>query len=121
MSELLTYKGYYGTVHYSAEDEVFYGKVHAINDLVNFEGSSVDELKSAFQESVDDYLQTCEELGKKPNKTFKGSFNVRISPELHQRAAVYAQENSISLNELIKRAIARLVGGNEDLGDGSLA
>lgn len=120
MSELLTYKGYFGTVHYSAEDEVFYGKVHAINDLVNFEGSSVDELKSSFHESVDDYLHTCKELGKKPDKTFKGSFNVRISPELHRQAAIYAHDHSISLNELIKRAIARLVGENKDVGDGSL-
>lgn len=121
MSELLSYKGYFGTVHYSAEDEVFYGKVHAINDLVNFEGSSVDELKSSFQASVDDYLDTCKELGKTPDKTFKGSFNVRISPDLHRQAAVFASEHSISLNELIKRAIARFVEGKEDLGDGELA
>lgn len=56
MKSQLTYKGYQGTVHYSAEDEVFYGKVLDINDLVSFEGCSVDELKSAFQEAVDDYL-----------------------------------------------------------------
>lgn len=121
MSDLLKYKDYLGTVQYSAEDEVFYGKVHAINDLVSFEGDSVNELKKAFQEAVDDYLQTCEELGKKPDKTFKGSFNVRISPELHRQAAVYASDHSISLNELVKQAIARLVVGNKDLGDGSLA
>ena len=121
MSELLSYKGYKGTVHFSAEDEVFYGKVHAINDLVNFEGSSVDELKNAFQESVDDYLETCRELGKEPDKTYKGSFNVRINPELHRQAALYASEHSISLNELIKKAIAHFVAQNKEMGGGSLA
>ncbi len=119
MSELITYKGYQGTVHYSAEDEVFYGKVHGINDLVSFEGCSVDELKSAFQEAVDDYLATCRELGKSPDKTFKGSFNVRITPDLHRQASIYAVNRGMSLNELVKEAISRLVGRKEG-GDGAV-
>lgn len=62
----LEYKDYIATVNFSAEDEVFYGKIEGINDLVTFEGSSVDELKQSFEDSVDDYLETCKELGKKP-------------------------------------------------------
>ncbi|WP_445738044.1 type II toxin-antitoxin system HicB family antitoxin [Mariniflexile sp.] len=84
MSDYLTYKGYFGTVSFNSDDEVFYGKIFGISDLINFEGSSVKELKESFEESLDDYLETCKELKKEPNKTFKGSFNVRLSMELHK-------------------------------------
>ncbi|MDQ3108836.1 MAG: type II toxin-antitoxin system HicB family antitoxin [Bacteroidota bacterium] len=106
MENNLQYKEYIGTVDFSAEDEVFYGKVHGINDLVTFEGQSVQELKKAFKESVDDYLETCAQLKKDPNKTFKGSLNVRLSPELHQKAAVIASRKSITLNDFIKKAVS---------------
>lgn len=112
MSDYLTYKGYHGTAEFNAEDEVFYGKVHGINDLINFEGESVAELKKSFEESVDDYLETCKELNKNPNKTFKGSFNVRLSTELHRKAAMIASQKSISLNDYVKRAISYVVTNN---------
>lgn len=117
MKDKLTYKGYLGTVNFSAESEVFYGKVHGINDLVTFEGKSVKELKNAFNDSVDDYLETCKELSKQPDKTFKGSFNVRISTELHKRAAVIASEKSISLNDFVKRAISYAISHEKDIDD----
>jgi len=109
MTDILQYKGYYGEVHFSATDEVFYGKLLGISDLVNFEGASVRDLKQAFQEAVDDYLETCCELGKEPEKAYKGSFNVRIPPELHRKAATYANLQKISLNDLVKQAIDRVV------------
>ena len=84
MSDSMTYKGYIGTVHYSEEDEVFHGKIEAINDLIMFEGTSVKELKKAFHEAVDDYLETCKEMGRDPQKPFKGSFNVRIPSDSAQ-------------------------------------
>jgi predicted HicB family RNase H-like nuclease len=105
MNDILEYKGYYGSIHYSSNDEVFHGKLLAINDLVNFEGVSVAELKSAFQEAVDDYLETCKELGKEPDKTYKGSFNVRIPTSLHREAAVIAARKNISLNDFVKYAL----------------
>lgn len=116
MSDFLTYKGYHGTVAYSSVDEVFYGKVFGINDLVTFEGSSVNELKESFKESIDDYLETCKQLGKQPDKTFKGSFNVRVSKELHKKAAMIASQKSISLNDFVKKAIDSAVS-NENLSD----
>lgn len=115
MSNYLSYKNYIGTVDFSAEDEVFYGKVHGINDLVTFEGASVPELKAAFEDAVNDYLQTCAQLGKPAEKTFKGSFNVRLSTELHKKAALIASKNSISLNDFVKRAIAYAVDHDNDL------
>ena len=106
----MRYKDYIGTVSYSAEDEVFYGKVHGINDLVTFEGNSVRQLKSAFKSSIEDYLDTCVQLNKTPDKTFKGSFNIRISPELHKQASEKAFKKQMTLNEFVKEAIKRAVG-----------
>ena len=105
MSDLLTYKGYKGSAHYSAADEVFYGKLEGIDDLVNYEGTSVKELIKAFNEAVEDYLETCKEIGKDPNKTYKGSFNVRIPTDLHRNAAIFAASKDISLNDFVKTAI----------------
>lgn len=105
MGNYLKYKQYLATVEYSTEDEVFYGKLFGINDLVTFEGASVKEIKSAFEEAVDDYIETCKELNKKPGKSFKGSFNVRVPSELHKDAAFIAVQNNMSLNDFVKGAI----------------
>jgi len=69
MNDVLDYKGYYATVHYSASDDVFFGKILGINDLISFDGASVNELKKSFKGAVEDYLETCMELGKEPEKT----------------------------------------------------
>lgn len=115
MGDNLTYKGYLGTVNFSANDEVFYGKVNGISDLVTFEGKSVEELKGAFESSVEDYLETCKELGKVPNKTFKGTFNVRITTELHRKAALIATQKQISLNDFVKKAISYAISHDSDI------
>jgi predicted HicB family RNase H-like nuclease len=109
MNDVLQYKGYYGDIRYSAYDDVFHGKIIGISDLVTFEGSSIKELKKAFHESVDDYLAYCKELGQEPDKSYKGSFNVRISPELHRQAARYAALNNMTLNEFVKYAIDKMI------------
>lgn len=105
MTDLIQHNGYYGEVHFSVEDEVFYGKLIGINDLVTFEGASVRELKEAFREAVEDYLETCRQLNKQPDKTYKGSFNVRVSAELHKQAALYAAVKNMSLNDFVKYAL----------------
>ncbi len=109
MNDILEYKGYFAEVHFSSEDEVFFGKLLGINDLVNFEGHTVKELKKAFQEAVNDYLQTCQELGKEPEKAYKGTFNIRIPSELHRQAALYASIKKMSLNDFVKQAIANMI------------
>ncbi len=106
MNDMLNYKNYYGAVHYSSDDEVFFGKILAINDLVTFEGDTVKALKTAFEEAVDDYLQTCQEIGKLPDKTYKGTFNVRLSTELHKQSALFAAMHNITLNDFVKKALA---------------
>jgi predicted HicB family RNase H-like nuclease len=115
MNDIVEYKGYYASLHFSSEDEVFYGRLLGIDDLVNFEGASVKELKKAFHEAVDDYLQTCEELGKEPNKTYKGTFNVRIPTDLHKEAAIYAAIQNVSLNDFVKTAINYALLHKEDV------
>jgi len=105
----MTYKDYICTVPYSEEDEVFHGKIEAINDLIMFEGTSVKELKKAFHEAVDDYLETCKEMGRDPQKPFKGSFNVRIPSDLHRKAAARATMMGVSLNQLVQKALEEKV------------
>lgn len=103
--DILTYEDFIGIVHYSSDDDVFYGTIEGINDLVTFEGESVKALRSAFKDAVDDYLQLCNEAGKDPLKSFKGTFNVRISPDLHKKAFRIATEEEVSLNKFVQTAI----------------
>jgi len=105
MKDAMTYKGYIGLVRFSAKDEVFHGKIDAINDLIMFEGKSVQALKKAFHEAVDDYLETCRQMGREPNKPFKGSFNIRVPVELHRKAATTAARLGLSLNQLVQKAL----------------
>ena len=105
MNDILTYKGYYAEIHFSGEDEVFFGKLIGINDLVNFEADSVKGLKKAFIEATEDYLKTCRQLGKSPEKTYKGSFNVRVPSHLHRQAALVATIKNITLNDFVRYAL----------------
>lgn len=107
MKNVLEYKDFVGSVNYSGDDEVFFGKIEGINDLVNFEGESVKELKNAFIEAVEDYIEMCNELGKDPMKTFKGSFNIRISQNTHRKAYFKATKEGLSLNQFVQKAIDR--------------
>lgn len=113
MNDILEYKGYFAVVHFSAEDDVFYGKIIGINDLVSFEGTSVPELKAAFYEAVEDYLAMCKEMNKDPDKMYKGSFNVRIPSELHRKAAIAAAAKNVTLNDFVKTAIDALVKNSD--------
>lgn len=114
MNDILQYKTYLASVHFSSEDEVFFGEIIGINDLISFEGTTVSSLKKAFHEAVDDYLAMCKEIGKEPEKTYKGSFNVRIPIELHRQAAIYASAKKISLNDLVRQAIDIVVNKSTD-------
>lgn len=105
MKDILIYKEFIGSVHFSADDKVFHGKIEGINDLVTFEGANVTEITKAFHEAVDDYIALCMEAGKKPLKSAKGTFNVRIDPHLHIRALEKAARESISLNQMIQNAV----------------
>lgn len=101
----LTYKGYIGSVHFSEKDGVFFGKIEGINGLVNFEGESVKELTEAFHEAVDDYIEYCKVEGIEPHKSYSGTLNIRITPEIHSRIATLAKQTGVSINSFIKKAL----------------
>lgn len=109
MKDVLKYKGFIGSVHFSADDAVFYGKVEGVNDLISFEGESVQELISAFHYVVDEHIKDCEAENKELQKSYKGSFNIRLSPELHQRIATIAKMRGESINKFIADTLAQTV------------
>jgi predicted HicB family RNase H-like nuclease len=113
MENYLNYKNYYGSVEFSVRDNILFGSIIGIDDLVTYEAESVEELKKAFEESVEDYLETCQTLGKAPDKYFKGVFNVRTSNEKHRALAIIAEKNKLKLNDLVNKAFDYLVK-NED-------
>ena len=105
MKDMLKYKGYYGSIHLDEDDLILYGKVEFIKALINYEGDSAAELKKAFEEAINDYLAMCEQEGMKPERPFKGTFNVRVGESLHERATIAATERGVKLNEFVKQAL----------------
>jgi len=107
MKDMMNYKGYYGSVHYSDEDSVFHGKIEFIRSLVTYEGRDVKGLRKAFENAVDDYLELCAQEGKEPEKPFKGSFNVRTGSELHRKATLFARAKGTNLNKVVAEALEK--------------
>ena len=101
----MQYKGYHALIQYDASDDCFVGTVFGIKDSLNFQGRTVDELKRAFHESVDNYLDLCKKIGKEPEKEYSGTFNIRIPPKLHRKVALLAEAENVSLNKIIARAV----------------
>ena len=107
MSKMMEYKGYHALIEFDAEDGIFVGKVYGITDSLNFHGTSVSELEEMFHQSIDNYLAMCAEYKKVPDKEFKGSFNVRISPELHREISLQAAQEGMSLNQFVLKALEK--------------
>ena len=105
MSRTLQHRGYDGSVSYSAEDKMLHGRVLGVRDMISFGGTGVKSLEKNFKGAVDEYLAFCEAEGKTPDAPFKGSFNVRIPQDLHQRAARYAEEHEMKLNAVVQQAL----------------
>ena len=112
MKDNLIYKDFLGSVHFSAKDDCFFGKIEGIDDLVTFEGQDVKAIKKSFREAVEDYIELCNITKKPLLKSYKGSFNIRIAPDLHKKAVQKSLMLGISLNQLVQKAIEREV---EDL------
>ena len=105
MNNTMEYKGYVGSVEFSEEDALFYGKVLGIRALISYEGTNAAEFVADFHGAVDDYLELCAQSGTEPEKAYKGSFNVRISPELHKQAVIAAMSHNMSLNSFVETSI----------------
>ncbi|MBT7155803.1 MAG: type II toxin-antitoxin system HicB family antitoxin [Deltaproteobacteria bacterium] len=98
MDNVLKYKGYTGSVEFSADDNVFHGRVLGIKDMISFEGAAVEELKKDFHNGIDHYLEVCEKVGDKPEKPFSGKFVLRIPSDLHCLIALKAKDEKKSIN-----------------------
>ena len=109
----MTYKGYGARIEFDAEDEILVGRIIGINDVVGFHADNVESLKAVFHEAVDDYLATCEKIGKKPERKFSGQVMFRVSPEVHANAALAAKLAGKNLNawgeEVLREAAAKQV------------
>ncbi len=105
----LNYKGYTGSIEYSKEDNLLYGKVLGIKGLISYEGKTGNDLENDFIEAIEDYISTCKKVSTTPEKPFKGSFNVRIPTTLHQKAALLAMEEKMSLNNFVAESIREKV------------
>lgn len=104
---MLEHKGYRGHVEFDAQAGIFQGEILDTRDVVTFQGKTVNEIKRAFRDSVEDYLEFCAERGEEPDKPFSGRLMVRLSPELHRRLYIEAREQGKSLNQLIAEKIDR--------------
>ena len=105
MNNTIQYKGYVGSVEFSEEDGIFYGKVLGIRSLISYEGENAKELLDDFHGAVDDYLESCKELGKEPEVAFKGSFNIRLSPDLHKKIFIYTAAHHMTINKYIEKTL----------------
>lgn len=112
-NNILEYKGYHTRVEFCAEELMLRGKIEGISDLVNFECENIKDIEKEFHEAVDDYLEFCKEVGKEQDKEYKGTFNVRISPELHRKLVNVAMKNGDSLNASVEKAIQGYISSEE--------
>ena len=112
---MMEYKGYMGHVEFDDESDIFHGEVINMRDVVTFQGENVDQIRQAFKDSVDDYLEFCAERGESPEKPYSGKFIIRVEPELHKKVAMYAKKERKSLNawvnEVLEEAAEYRVGG----------
>ncbi len=107
----MTYKGYAARIEYSDEDKCFIGHIAGISDVVGFHGESVAELRTAFEEAVEDYLLTCDKLNRAPQKPYSGRLMLRVSPEIHAAIATAAHVSGKSINQWAAEAFTRAVHG----------
>jgi predicted HicB family RNase H-like nuclease len=103
---MMKYKGYFGEITYDDEAKIFHGEVIGLKDIITFQGKSVNELKKAFQDSINDYLEWCEERGEQPEKTYSGKLHIRMNPDLHAHLAMEAAKQGLSLNDLVNRKLS---------------
>jgi predicted HicB family RNase H-like nuclease len=110
MSNILTHKGYSARVEFDDEDGIFFGQIAGLRDGVGFHADTVEGLRAAFREAVDDYLDTCARIGKDPNKPYSGQVMFRINPETHRRAALAAELSGKSLNQWAEDVLGQAAG-----------
>lgn len=109
MDKLLNYKGYHGSVDFDLKEQFLYGKILHINDLVTYEAETISELTNEFKAAVDDYLETCKQLSKSPDKACSGSFNIRTTAEVHKKLSTIASAKGENLNTIANLAFSNFI------------
>jgi predicted HicB family RNase H-like nuclease len=110
MNTTIHYKGYQANIVFDADDDLLVGHIMQINDIIGFHGTSLKEIKTAFKEAVDDYLEYCKEIGKQPDKPYSGKVMFRIDPQVHAKATRAAQSKGMSLNQWAEEVMAKAAG-----------
>lgn len=105
----MRYKGYSARIEYSDEDECFVGRVAGIRDILTFHGESVAEVRQAFEEALDFYLETCAKRGETPNKPYSGKLLLRVAPEVHAAVATAAKVSGQSINQWAAERLSEAV------------
>ena len=113
MKNLLKYKEYHAKIEIDIDEGFFIGTVIGINDELVFHGESYKELEEMFHQSIDNYLEMCKAFGKTPEKEYKGSFNVRVSAELHKKLDIYAMSHEKTMNQVVSAAIEQYITSPE--------
>ncbi len=106
---MMEYKGYFAKVEFDDEANVFHGEIINLRDVITFEGETVESLRKAFNDSVEDYLAFCSERDEEPEKPYSGKFLVRVEPELHKTLVIQARKNGKSLNTWVHDALYKVV------------
>ena len=107
MTTAMTYKGYTARIEFDDDDGIFFGRIAGIRDVIGFHADTVQDLRAAFHEAVEDYIETCAKIGKEPQKAYSGQVMFRISPEVHHKAVVAAELAGKSLNQWAEEVLAR--------------
>jgi predicted HicB family RNase H-like nuclease len=105
---MMTYKGYIAKVDFNDEARIFHGEVIGIRDVVTFQGSTVEEIEKAFNDSIDDYLDYCKTRNEEPDKPFSGKFVVRVSPEIHRKVYMAAKKSGQSINSWLNMNLLKI-------------
>ena len=108
-NSLMTYNNYHAQIQYDSEDNIFYGSVIGTNDRIGFHGSTVDELRERFKNTIDEYIELCKSIGKEPEKEYSGTFNVRIKPETHKKLYQISLKKGMSLNRTVDEILTEYV------------
>ena len=117
----MTYKGYSAKVTFDPDAEVLHGEVIGLRDAITFQATSVEGLKEAFADSVDDYLAWCAELGQEPERAYAGRFLLRMDPGLHRDLALAAERVGVSINAYVVGCVEREVGMVRDRSEGAVS
>jgi predicted HicB family RNase H-like nuclease len=104
----MRHDGYIATIELDEDAGFFHGEVVNTRDVLTFQGRTLDELRTAFAETVADYVEWCKERGKEPERPYSGNFMLRLSPELHRRVAAAAARSGKSINGFVADTLDRL-------------